>query len=54
MIYFFHNADLPLFALTAYAKGARADLSEADKNGLRRLTRLLVEGYGRKTRRTTR
>jgi hypothetical protein len=45
VIYFFHSPQVPLFALSAYAKGARADLSQADKNRFRQLTRLLVDSY---------
>jgi mRNA-degrading endonuclease RelE of RelBE toxin-antitoxin system len=48
VIYFYHNANLPLFLLTAHAKNVRADLSQSDRNDFRRLTRLLVEGYGRR------
>jgi hypothetical protein len=33
----------PIFALTAYAKNERADLSQADRNDFRHLTALLVE-----------
>ncbi len=47
IIYFFHSEDLPLFALTAFAKNERTDLSQRDRNDLRRLTRLLVETYRR-------
>ncbi|MBV9287841.1 MAG: type II toxin-antitoxin system RelE/ParE family toxin [Hyphomicrobiales bacterium] len=47
VIYFYHSADVPLFALTAYAKNERADLTQKDRNDFRRLTKLLVEGYGR-------
>ena len=47
VIYFYHSADIPLFALTAYAKNERADLSEKDRNDFRRLTKLLAETYGR-------
>lgn len=50
IIYFFHSADLPLFALTAYAKNERADLSQHDRNLLRGLTKLLVETYRRQSR----
>ena len=50
VIYFYYNADLPLFALTAYAKNERADLSGADRNDFRRLTKLLVESYSRSKR----
>ena len=45
VIYFYHSAGLPLFALTAYAKNVRADLSQTDRNEFRRLTKLLVESY---------
>lgn len=50
VIYFYHSADLPLFALTAYAKNEREDLSQAGKNDFRRLTKLLVESYARRRR----
>lgn len=49
VIYFFHGARLPLFALTAYAKNQRANLSQSDRNDFRRLTKLLVESYEGKT-----
>jgi len=47
VIYYYHSARLPLFALTAYAKSVQADVSERDRNDFRRLTRVLVESYGR-------
>ena len=50
IIYYFHSAEMPLFALTAFAKNERADLSQQDRNGLRRLTKLLVDTYRRKRR----
>ena len=50
VIYFYHSADLPLFALTAYAKNEREDLRQEDKNDFRRLTKLLVESYARRRR----
>jgi hypothetical protein len=50
VIYFYFNVDLPLFALTDYAKNERADLSGADRNDFRRLTKLLVESYSRSKR----
>lgn len=50
VIYFYHSADIPLFALTAYAKNERADLSQKDRNDFRRLTKLLAETYGRTKR----
>ncbi len=45
VIYFYHDAGMPLFALTAYAKNERADLSQQDRNGLKRLTTLLVRSF---------
>jgi hypothetical protein len=45
VIYFYHNPGIPLFALTAYAKNERADLTAADRNDFRRLTKLLVETF---------
>ena len=43
VIYFYHDVGMPLFALTAYAKNERADLSQQDRNDFRQLTALLVE-----------
>lgn len=50
VIYFYRGARIPLFALAAYAKNERADLSQKDRNDFRRLTRLLVDAYGRTKR----
>jgi hypothetical protein len=50
IIYFFHSAEIPLFALTAFAKNERADLSQEERNTFGRLTKLLVETYRRKRR----
>ena len=47
VIYFYHSIDVPLFALTAFAKNEKTDLSQADRNEFRTLTRLLVEAYER-------
>ena len=48
MIYFHHDAGMPLFALTAYAKNEKADLNQDDRNDFRRLTALLVEAFKRR------
>jgi hypothetical protein len=45
VIYFYHNAGMPLFVLTVYAKSQRADLSQSDRNAFKRLTKLLVESH---------
>jgi hypothetical protein len=50
VIYYYHSEAMPLFALTAYAKNERADLSQADRNDFRRLAALLVERYARRTK----
>jgi len=48
VIYFYHSIDIPLFALSAFAKNEKTDLSQGDRNEFRTLTRLLVEAYKRK------
>ena len=50
IIYYHHSKRLPVFLLAAYAKNERADLSQKDRGGFRRLTKLLVETYGRAKR----
>ena len=50
IIYYFHSDEMPLFALTAFAKNERADLSQEDRNAFRKLTKLLVDTYRRNTR----
>ena len=50
VIYYYHSEAMPLFALAAYAKSERANLSQTDRNDFRRLTTLLVERYARRTR----
>lgn len=48
VIYFYHDADMPLFALTAYAKNERANLSQQDKNDFRQLTTMLLDTFKRR------
>lgn len=48
VVYFHHDADMPLFALTAYAKNERADLSQKDRNDFKRLTAILVASFKRR------
>lgn len=50
VIYYYHSEAMPLFALTAYAKNERANLTQADRNDFRRLTALLAEAYMRRRR----
>ena len=49
VIYFYHNVDLPLFVLTAYAKNDRSDLSQQDRNDMLKLTELLLDNHKRKS-----
>ena len=48
MIYYYHSERLPVFLLAAYAKGERANLSKAERNAMKRLVPILVEGYPRR------
>jgi hypothetical protein len=45
VIYFFHDHDVPLFLLTAYAKNERANLSGAERNMFRKVIKTLVSAY---------
>lgn len=45
VIYYYHDAEMPLFALTAYAKNDRADLTQQDRNDLKQLTALLTARF---------
>lgn len=51
VVYFHHSEAMPLFALTAYAKNERADLSQADRNAYRSLTARLAEAYAKRSKR---
>ena len=48
VIYLYQAADVPVFALTIFAKNERTDLSQQDRNDLRGLTKLLVDTYRRR------
>jgi hypothetical protein len=45
VIYFFHDAEMPPLALTAYTKSHQVDLTQQDRNEFRRLTAALVSKY---------
>ena len=45
VIYFYHDAGMPVFALAAYAKNDRSDLSQQDRNDFKQLTAALVSRY---------
>jgi len=41
VIYYFHSEALPLYLLTVFGKGEKADLSQAERNELARLVQVL-------------
>ena len=47
VIYYYHSERLPVFLLAAYAKNERADLSKAERNAMKKLIPILVEGRPR-------
>ncbi len=48
VIYYFYNERIPLFLLAAYGKNEKANLSQAERNAMKRIVPLLVTGYGAK------
>lgn len=50
VIYYFHSESMPLYLLTLFAKGDRANLTKAERNELATLTDLLIRAWrNRKT-----
>jgi hypothetical protein len=45
VIYYYHGSELPLFLLTVSSKNEKANLTRAERNTMKRLVPLLVEGY---------
>lgn len=43
VIYYVHNEQIPLYLLTVFGKGEKANLSKAESNELAGLVRLLVD-----------
>jgi hypothetical protein len=52
-ITFYSGESMPVFLLTVFSKGERSDLSQAERNDLAALTKVLVSEY-RKTNRKVR
>jgi len=48
VVYFFHDLQMPLFLLTVFAKNKKANLSQAERNALKKLTASLVREFGGK------
>ena len=49
VIYYYHSKRLPVFLVTAYTKNRKANLSQAERNTMKRLIPILVAGYSRRT-----
>jgi hypothetical protein len=49
VIYYFHSEALPLYLLTVFGKGEKADLSQAERNELAKLVRVL-KGFPKESR----
>jgi hypothetical protein len=45
VIYYYHNEQLPVFLLAAYAKNEKANLRKAEKNAMKKLIPVLFQGY---------
>ena len=48
VIYYYHDERLPIFLLSAYAKNRKENLSQGERNAMKRLIPVLVAGYPRK------
>jgi hypothetical protein len=46
VIYYYHNDTVPLFLLTVFGKGEKANLSKAERNDLAKFTGVLLKHYG--------
>ena len=53
-ITFFSGEAFPVFLLTVFSKGEKANLSPAERNSLRTITKAIVQEYARKSPRPTR
>lgn len=45
VVYYFHNDEIPLFALALFAKNEKVNLSKADRNELKALMPQIVDAY---------
>lgn len=46
VIYYYHNGSMPMFLLTLFGKGEKANLSLAERSDLSKLTSLLLTQFG--------
>jgi len=45
VVYYYHSERLPVFLLSAYAKNQRSNLTQAERNSMKRLIPVLLAGY---------
>jgi hypothetical protein len=46
VVYYYYNPNVPVFLLRVYAKNEKANLTKAERNDLRKLSKILVDTYG--------
>ncbi len=46
VIYYYHNETIPLFLLTIFGKGEKANISKTERNDLAKFTCVLLKNYG--------
>jgi hypothetical protein len=46
VVWYFGGADIPVFLITVFGKGEKANLTQAERNALRALTTILRESLG--------
>ena len=50
MVTFYGGGDIPVFLLSMFAKNEKSDMSQAEKNELKRILKVLPESYRRARR----
>ena len=48
IIYFFQSGEVPLFLLNVFAKNEKENISQADRNELKKLSSILISSYKNK------
>ncbi|TFF20863.1 addiction module toxin RelE [Jiella endophytica] len=51
-ITFYSGDDMPVFLITVFSKGERANLTAKERNALKSLSAALVDDYGERSRKT--
>jgi len=49
IIYYYHNATIPVFLLTVFAKSEKSNLSKAERNALAAAAKQIARAYGERT-----